>query len=482
MDRRQFLERAAVGGAAGAVGLGSIVAYGRVTDRQSDENRSGGTTGDATERSTPPSDEPPVRHADEFGTVVNARRSGADPDGEVPIDGFLERNAADDTLLSFGPGTYRLPKIEFSGYDGFGIAAARDEHPTFVAPSDSCDGEPHVRFESVSDFLLDRIEFDFRNEGAGGSVGIIAAGDATVRDVITRGSCRNQTTMFRIDIRNPDATGLVENVRARDDQESSWMTGAYVGARHSGEVTFRGCELSEFTDNGLYGSAPGIEDGGGGAVHTESGHFENNNVSNIRLGTPGSTARGDTIVVESAPEAESVNLRGVRFRRGVDQVVENCDIRFGPGVTNSFGAVVYHADNGGARVADSRVTMDSDNVPAVHAFYHEGNSESAPTFENLAIDGGASRGFAVLIDGRDGTTFRDCTVEQTGAQRDGIRLAYSAGCELIDSRIDVTGFPLILRDSTLTIRNTTFVTPDGERHVDELEAGPGDFRPGSWSE
>jgi hypothetical protein len=312
------------------------------------------------------------------------------------------------------------------------------------------------------------------------TVGVIPTGDATVRDVVTRGSCRDQVTMFRIDIRNPDATGLVENVRTRDDQGSSWLTGAYVGARHSGGVTFRGCELSEFTDNGLYGSAPGTPDGGDGTVHTEGGEYRNNNVSNIRLGTPGSTARGDTIVVESAPEAESLNLRGIRFRRGIDQVVEDCDIRFGPDVTDSFGAIVYHADNGGARVSNSQVTMDSDTIPAVRAYYHEGDTESAPTFENLTVDGDASRGYAVMINGRDGTAFRNCTIEQSGSQRDGIRLAYSADCELTDSRIDVTGYPLILRDSTLTVRNTTFVTPDGERHVEEMEAGPGDFRPETW--
>lgn len=244
-------------------------------------------------------------------------------------------------------------------------------------------------------------------------------------------------------------------------------------------MTFQDCELGEFSDNGLYASAPGVDGGGGGTVHTVDGHFENNNVSNIRLGTAGSSSRGDTIIVESASGADSVNLRGIRFRRGADQVVEDCEIRFGSAVKNSFGAIVFHWDSGSARVADSQVTMESNGLPAVKAFYYSAGS-GGPTFENLTVTGGAEQGYAALVNGRDGTIFRDCTIEQPGDQRGGIRVAYSQDCELVDSRIDVTGYPLILKDTTMTIRNTTFVTPDGERHIDYMEAKPGDFRPSSW--
>lgn len=477
MERRRFLQQGAVAGAAGVAGL---VAYSRYDDPPDD---GGGRSTESTDSAdiTPHDEDGTVRHADAFGTVVDAVAAGADPEGDEPIGELLEQYADDDTLLSFAPGTYLFPTLTLDGYDHLGIAAASDQRPTFIAPAGSCvDSDPHVQFQAVTDFLLEGIDFDFRRSGAGGAVNVIADGDATVRDITCLGNCRQQITMFRMDIRNPDGTGLVENYRAENTEDSGWMTGAYVGQRHSGEVTFRNCELSEFTDNGLYGSAPGVEDGGGGVVHTENGTYRNNNVSNLRLGTDGSTSRGDTIVVESPPEAESVNLRGVRFRRGVDQVVEDCDLTFGETVTNSFGAIVFHADNQGAHVADTQVTMHADRVPAIQAFYLAGDSDSAPTFENLTVDGDASRGYAALINGRDGTSFRNCTVEQTGDQRDGVRIAYSDDCELVDSRIDVTGYPLILRDSTLRIRNTTFVTPDGERHVDRMDAGPGDFRPGAW--
>ena len=476
MERRELLKRAGVGGAVGVTG---IVAYGRLRDDgeppDADEPASNG--GD------PPTDErEPPRYADEFGTVVDAVRAGADPSGDEPIGELLADRAGDDTLLSFPPGTYRFPTVELSGYDRLGIAAAGDERPTFRAPEGSCgDMGRHARFLEVTDFLLDGIDFDFRAEGAGGSVAVIASGDAAVRDVTLEGSCRNQTSMFRMEIRDPDGSGVAENVRVRDDQHSTWMTGAYVGEEHSGELTFRGCELSEFTDNGLYASAPGVEGGGDGAVHTVGGRFENNNVSNIRFGSAGSTARGDSILVESAPDAERVNLRGIRFRRGSDQTVEDCDVRFGSGVRDSFGAIVYHADNRGARVTDSHVTVDSDGVPAVKAFYATDEAGGAPVLDGLTVDGEARRGFAVDVEGRNGTIIRDCAIEQTGGNRDGIRLAYSDDCELVDSRVDVTGYPLILRDANLTIRNTTFVTPDGERHVDRMDAGPGDFRPEAWA-
>jgi|AntRauTorcE11898_2_1112593.scaffolds.fasta_scaffold08178_1 hypothetical protein len=488
MKRRELLRKSAF---AGAVGLTGIAAYRIGESATGDDAR--GPVSTVTETATgeqtaePPPESTPTetrahRHEEEFDTIVDALHVGADPTGEEPISDLLNEHAGDDTLLSFPAGEYRLPGIELRGYDHLGIAAAQAERPTFVAPKNSChNDDPHIQFAEVTDFLLEGIDFDFSNEGAGGAINVIATGDATVRDVTTSGTCRNQIAMFRMDIRNPDASGLVENLRAENGQTPGWMTGAYVGLRHSGEVTFRNCMLDGFTDNGLYGSAPGAEGGGGGAVHTEGSEYRNNNVSNIRLGTPGSSARGDTIVVENAPEAESINLRGIRFRRGTGQVVEDCEIRYGPDVTQSFGAVVFHADNGGALVRDSTITMDSDRIPAVQAVYQSGESDDAPTFRNLRIDGDASRGYAVMANGRDGTTFENCTIEQHGDHRDGIRIAYSDDCSLVDSRIDVSGYPLILRDSTLSIRNTTFVTPDGERHVDEMEAGAGDFRPSTWA-
>lgn len=483
MERRQLLQGGAAAGILGATAVAIIHGLDD-GDRGRNGDRSTDTPPTATDRDTDrpePTDEEPVRYADAFGTVVDAVEAGADPTGSEPIGDVLTEYAADDTLLSFPEGTYLLPQIELTEYDRLGIAAATEARPTFRAPKGSCvDKDPHIQFGRVTDFLLDGVDFDFRRPGAGGAINVIASGDATVRDVTARGTCRQQVTMFRMDIRNPDAEGLVERFRAENVQDSGWMTGAYVGKRHSGSVTFRDCELSEFTDNGLYGSAPGTDGGGGGEVHTVGGHFRNNNVSNIRLGTAGSSARSDTIVVESAPEAESINLRGIRLRRGGDQLVEDCEVRFGPDAANSFGAVVFHADNAGARVRDSTITVDSDAVPAVRAFYHSGDPGGL-TLENLTVDGGASRGYAVRLNGRNGATIRNCDIDQSGAQRDGIRFAYSEDCRLIDSRIDVSGYPLILRDATVRIENTTLVTPDGERHIDEMDAGPNDFRPGTWT-
>jgi len=485
MERRELLKRAAVVGAAGLTGAVGITLYRRPSEEPDDATptpRETTTPPETEEDVSPPTEETPVRHQSEFDTVVDAVEAGADPEGEEPIGDFLEQYADDDTLLTFRTGSYRFPQIELNQYDHLGLAAAHEEHPTFVAEPGSCkNSDPHVQFSEVTDFLLEGIDFDFTADGAGGAINVIAEGDATVREVNTVGTCETQVTMFRIDIRDPDGTGLVEEFTAENDQESGWMTGAYVGQRHSGEVTFKNCELSDFSDNGLYGSAPGASDGGGGVVHTEGGSYRNNNVSNIRLGTQGSTASGDSIVVESAPKAESINLRGIRFRRGAEQEVQDCEIRFGPDVTESFGAVLFHRENGGARMADSTITMDSDGIPALRAFYHSGDSDIAPVFENLTVNGSASRGYTARINGRHGTTFRNCTIEQTGNHRDGIRIAYSDDCEIVDSRIEVDGYPLILRDSKVRIRNTTFVTPDGERHVDEMDAGPGDFRPGSWA-
>lgn len=201
MNRRQLLQRSA---AIGTVGL----TFQDVLDLISAHNNGEATFQEVLdlidefntqERLKP---EEPVHHSDEFGTVIDAVKAGADPEGNDPIDGILNQYAADDTLLSFPAGTYLLPQTNLTGYDHLGIAAAHDEHPTFVAPAGSCNGDPHIQFTMVSDFLLEGVDFDFQRQGAGGAINVIASGDATVRDVTAQGSCRQPISMLRIDIRD----------------------------------------------------------------------------------------------------------------------------------------------------------------------------------------------------------------------------------------------------------------------------------------
>jgi hypothetical protein len=477
MNRRELLKRAGIVGGAGAVGLGGLGLYlGRDDGANKDRNGTRSAATPAPESPTPagrtetratatPDDRSPA-YADQFETVVNAVSAGADPNGNRPINSLLEGHAGDDTLITFPAGTYRLRPVTLAGHENFGLVSAGDGRATFVAPSGLCLGpNPFVDFEWVDDLLLDGIDFDFRAAGAGGIIKLVADGNLTIRNLRTRGSCRGQIAAFRMDVVDEGGVGVVENLDARNHGNNETLTGIYVSNDHAGELTFRDCRLRGFSDNGLYASAPGDDDGNHGLVHTVGGNFRNNNISNVRLGSDGSSARGVSISVDATPDLDAVNLRGIRLRQGRDQRVEDCDIEIGPEAGESFGGIVFHGDNAGAYVKDTRITVDRDEVPAIHAFPRPDETEHAPLFENVTIDGGATGGFAATIDGRIGTVFRNCTITQRGANRGGVRFSDCNGCRIVDSRIEVQGNPVVLENATAALRNTTVVTPNGERTV-----------------
>jgi hypothetical protein len=424
------------------------------------------------------------RHADAFGTVVDAVENGADPDGEEPITDFLTTHAGDDTLLSFPAGEYRLEPTDLSGYRHLGIAAAGSERPAFVASGDRClgSGESYLLFDGVEDLLIDRIHLDLTDDSVGGIVRVNAAGDATVSNVTAAGGCDGQIALFRFDVLDADATALVRNldIGARDDDE--YLTGVYVGKSHAGELRFRDCTVQAFTDNGLYASAPGLSDGAGGVVHVEGGTYRNNNIANVRLGSVGSTAVNVESISDAPPPTTdagpSANARGFRLRSGHGQRIENCLVRITADSRFTHGGVVFHETNGGATVTGTEITVDRDDTPAIRVFPDNSDHPGTATFEGVTMTGESAAGRTVLVEGRDETVFRDCEITATGDDRDGIHFWDCEGGRVVDSRIDVTGAPLVLRDATVLVENTTLVTPDGTEQVDQRRVTDGEFAGG----
>jgi hypothetical protein len=423
-----------------------------------------------------------VPNADEFGTVVDAVEAGADPDGEEPINGVLEAFAGDDTLLLFPDGTYRLQPITLADYSRFGIAGAAGAKPTFVAEADNCLGGGNSYFdaENVDGFLLESIAFDFTGESTGGTVRITADGDASVINVRASGQCDDQIALFRLDVVDESATAVVQGLRLDNHSPDSWLTGVFVGKQHAGDVIFRNATIQGFTDNGLYASAPGLPDGEGGIVHVEGGTYRNNNVANVRLGSEGSVARGVTSISDAPPPSDgevTANARGFRLRSGYGQLIEDCTVRITGDSRFTHGGIVFHETNGGATVRDTQVDIDRHDTPAIRLFPRSNDNPETPTFENVEITGSAADGRAVLLSDRDETVFRNCSITQSGENRNGIRFRDSMDCRLIDSTIDVTNHPLVLENSSVRIENTTLITPDGTEEIDERDATDGEFAP-----
>lgn len=86
--------------------------------------------------------------------------------------------------------------------------------------------------------------------------------------------------------------GTIENVYLGDGG-SGGATGIFVFSSHSGHIDMNRINVQGWTDNGVYGSAPGNgpehkATGGQGTIAIENSYSAGNRISNFRLGTDGS--------------------------------------------------------------------------------------------------------------------------------------------------------------------------------------------------
>jgi hypothetical protein len=116
-------------------------------------------------------------------------------------------------------------------------------------------------------------------------------------------------------------------------------------------------------------------------------------------------------------------------------------------------------------VRDTTIRVDRDGMQALHAFPPEEPPDSPPRFHNVSVTGSAANKPAVTIQGRDRTVFRNCTIRQTGENRDGISLSGAADCRIENSRIEVTGTPVTLANASVTLTDTKVAGQGGEELV-----------------
>ncbi len=472
MQRRELLKATGVAGTAGILGLGVYATTGDSDDGPAEQpaSETGEVSPEPESTETENGDSgPEMPYEEEYDTVVDAVEEGADPDGDEPVN-FLFEEYGDDTLLCFEDGTFQIEQFSITDQQQLGIVGVGDEPATFVPSDGQCrGGHPWIFFDSVSDLQLEHLTFDFRDTDAGGPLHLFLRGESTIRDVSYLGTCSNQLGVSRAEVRDPDGEAHFERFEARNTNDNETLTGLYVGSNHAGSLTFEDCTFSGFSDNGLYASAPGGQNGRDGDVAVIGGHYENNNIANVRLGSTGATARDVTVVVDSnVPGWGQRNARGIRLRNNDEQLIENCEIRFGEEAADSFGAVVFHGNNGGATVRDTAIELDSDSTPAIRAFSPETSAESPPVFQNITVTGTAAGGVTADIEGRDGTVFENCTIEQTGDSRGGIEFVGSENCRIVDSEIDVTEEPVTVRNGTVEIEDSTIHTASGEEEIDQL--------------
>lgn len=411
-----------------------------------------------------------------FDTVVNMVEAGADPTGGESVTPLVHEYADDNTLLYFPAGRYKLeqyrnydPDAEdvfdpslYRRYENFGLLGDGTGESYFVPPQGQ--GSSGGYFDRIwfeirygRNVYVEGFTLDYTAENTGGRFQLVPTGDFVMRDVRVEGVNDVQDGPFLFWVLDEDAHGLAQNVRAPDggDQQMYGAVGMYVSALTRGTITLRDCVVVGFPDNGLYASNPSAP----AAVHVEGGYYANNNISQVRLGTPDSYVKNARVEVSERKEMGDgiVNMRGVRQANGSGVTVKNCDIVMTADAASSAGIVTAQS-TGDLYVENTRIhTAAPFEAPAVRAKTNDGTGYSGGVHaKNVSITGDAGGNQAVVITDRESNSFRNVCVDQPGAGRDGIVLDDS-DAQVRNAVIDVDGDPIVTRgDSQVSTSNVRY--------------------------
>lgn len=375
----------------------------------------------------------------QYDTVHNVVRIGGDHTGRRSVTDTLESAADDGTALYFPRGEYRMERpLSVGEFTDLALVGDR----ALVRPPQGFVGElfafggggdaSGLRFEGI-DFDLTAPETGARPVYAGVRDGLL------VRDVTVHGRQDVDQDSMRFDVTSAPGTGRVEAVRLPDGGDARYPnTGIYVGEATTGELAFVDCLVVGFPDNGLYASPAR------GAVTVTGGVYANNGIASVRVS--GSSRVENVRVICDSTRTGLENMRGIRLREGRDILVRGTQVEM-RAVTESDGGITMAEWLETARIENSRVQTDADNVPGILAKEPTGatgTSDHGIGCSGVQIVGTAADETAIAVQDRDGSRFEGVCIHQQGPDRDGITLSNAVDTVLDETHIDVTGEPLVL--------------------------------------
>lgn len=424
---------------------------------------------------------------DAFDRVVDAVDDvGCDPSGETPCDAAIERAVADGVAIRFPAGRYRFERGHlFRGMERIGFVGEGDV--TFVPPRGFND--KLVGF--IGDRVLFRgIDVDLRAQNTTAGLRFITGSGFLVEDVefLGRGTHDGEAVVNALSLAVTDSAkrGTVRNVVARRGSAighykgGNGRVGIWIGERHAGRITIADCRLEEFGNNGIYASRCF------GFTEVVGGVYRNNNTSSVRLGGEGSTVRDATIEVDvgrySGPftlTETQYNTRAIVVEQGpYDKsgrvLIENCDVRM-LNADYSQGAIVVWSTGNGPRIEGCRITTEVDRVAAVRALppgEDVAPEDRAVRLRDTEITGGAANGSAVDISMRPWSRLEGTTIEQTGANRDGVLFISSNPLGLASTAVTATRYPVFVVNPLVT-SDPCLVELDDETRLERTARGPG---------
>jgi hypothetical protein len=431
------------------------------TTTRTTRSTTGGRTADPTSEEGTTETTAESVDEDRFGSVVNVADAGADPSGEEAINDVLADHLADDTLLKFPEGRYRLEPWTVVDYRNLGMSG---ENATLVPP----DGERGywLKFGQLRNFAFAGFTLDCRKTGVAPVNHVsVSGGSNVVRDVSLRGNRRVPKTGFEIAAADPSAELTFENVELPDG--STGGNAIYVFPKSVGELTVRNCRVEDWAE-GLYAAYHS------GPLRVLGGYYANNGIDQIRVGGGhrGALVRGATVRVDDPkrPEAKP-NMRGIWLEEGGRARVENCDVAITDLTgTYSSGGIVVGYQFGTVTIQNTRIRTDA-AAPGINIRHSMDSLQGqfAPslnrvpdewpvTCRNVRIAGDASAGRAVLAERRDDCLFDGVCIDHPRGSRDGIDVSNAEGCTVRNSIISVGGDPITTKDATVV---TNGVREDG---------------------
>lgn len=399
--------------------------------------------------------------ASEFDRVFDAVEDlGCDPSGESACDWAIERGVGDNVGIRFPSGTYRFEQgHRFRDFERIGFIG--DGDVSFVPP----DGFNDKLFGFFGGWVrFEGIDVDISADETTAGLRFITGSGFHVEDVefLGRGYHPDESVvnMLALAVTDDSARGTVRNIVARRGsaighyKKGSGRVGIWIGGSHLGHVTVRDCRLEEFGNNGIYGSRCD------GTVDVIGGLYRNNNVCGVRLGGGGNSIRGTRFEVDlgqyTGPYTrtdEYYNTRAIVAEQGPYDLsgrilIENCDVEV-LNADRSQGGIVTWTDGNGPRIVGCRIRSNVDWTPVVRGLSpvsEVNESERAVEIVDTTITDDGSGGSSIELNRRPGSLIKGTTIEQSGTQRNGLRLVDSSPCVLISSSITTTQYPIYVVD------------------------------------
>lgn len=451
--RREFIAAlgAATASVAGCAGLDLDDPRGRMPD-------GGGTT---TEGSADGSiDAVPAEVRERYGTVVDVEEEGLDPGGDATIDERAAELAADDTLLFFPEGTYRVGQLDFSGRSNFGLygdgATLELETPG-----------PHIFLilRRVSGVHVEGFSVDNSASDTAAWCDIKCVGGTnTVRDYTVEEfvDVEERTNGFTLMVEGEDTSLELDDVDIGRGGQNGAATYVfprrdfYDPEREPGSLTFRNCVMKGWGKEGLYAS------GHSGPLRVIGGEYANNAIVQVRVGggdaPTRAVVRDVTVRVTSIPDympEDNRILRGIWLKEGDVATVEDCRIEVrNVGRNETQAGIIVNEQFGRATIRNCHIRMDVER-PAVlvDAPEDEFDPDLMPSLsslppewgvvcEGVTIEGQSPNTEAIAVYRRSECEFRDVTVDTDRRTSDGMRFYGVPSSRVENSAVDVGRFPI----------------------------------------